>query len=768
MTPQKVLRHPSTQLVAAIVVTFLFVNVGLSSPWTYAFHGLVDGLLNALTAVGLILVYRTTRVINFAQTAIGAAGGELAFQLIELTRVPFLVALVLGLVLAAAVGLLFDLVLVRRLFRAPRLILTIATIAVASWLATALPRYIQSLPFMPKVSNIDQFLGNESLRSRLPFHTYTFQVGRLPIKYGFPELLAIGASVVVIAGIGMFLRYTDIGTAVQAIAQNLDRATLMGISTGVVSSTVWTLTGLLSGFGVILTGLITTPSASQGYAPELLLPALAAAVLARMERLPTAVIAAVLLSVASECFASTHQSDAPLVSVALFAIVAVGVLLQRTRGRSEEGAGVTWEATREQRGVPRELAVLPGIRLTRATGVVVVLVFLIAFPLLASTSSIVLGGVIALTVIMAMSLLVLTGWAGQVSLGQYAFAAVGAVVSGALSATVGLPWYLAVIVSMVLAGAFAVVVGIPALRIKGLFLAVTTFALGIAVSAAVFDPRYFGWLLPGPVNRPTLFIFDFENEQSMYYLCVLLAIAVVFFVINLRRSRFGRMLIAVRENDTNVQSLGISPTRLKLTAFGLSGALAGLAGAMLVFVERGVNADTYAAAASLTLFLFVVLGGVSSIAGCVIGAVVLGLITYFNTGHGLVNIILTVVPPQSFGVIVLLYIEPTGLIGVINRLRDGVLRIVAQRRQMIVPSLFADYDPKLLARRLIPLADRIPGSGLSAVQTDEPFAMASRHYIGLSRRTADDLSDKRAEETSTLATAAAAQTRALDTVEVPV
>ena len=110
--------------------------------------------------------------------------------------------------------------------------------------------------------------------------------------------------------------------------------------------------------------------------------------------------------------------------------------------------------------------------------------------------------------------MVLTGWAGQVSLGQFAFVAVGAVVAGALTARVGLSFWLAVPLAAAFTAAFAVAVGLPALRIRGLFLAVTTFAFAVAVRSLLFEPRYFAWLLPGAVERPTLFFFDFGDERS--------------------------------------------------------------------------------------------------------------------------------------------------------------------------------------------------------------------------------------------------------------
>jgi branched-chain amino acid transport system permease protein len=748
--------YGSAGLLLLLVVTQVLLpgqGSGHGTPAAILYSGLVFGMLNAVTAVGIVLIYRTTRIINFAQTAFGAAGGQLTFQLVELTHVPFVLALIAGLFVAGLVGFLFDLVIGRRFFRAPRLVLTIATIASAGVLAGLSSRAIQALPFLPKSSSIDQLIGNVNLRPKLPWSDFTYHVGSLRIAYGFPELLALALSLASIAGLAALLRFTKSGVAVRAYSENLERAALLGIGTGQLSTIVWTTAGLLSGVGVILTGLVATPSAAVGTAPSILLPALAAAVLAQMERILVAVVASVVISVASAAVTWSFQQDGALVSLGLFLIVAVGLLLQgNLLGRSESGAGVTWEASKEQRPIPRELVKLPAVRATRGVLLTIGLVTVVTFPLLASTGSTVLGSVITLSGIMALSVLVLTGWGGQASLGQSGIAGVGGVVGGAVMQKVGLPFVLSVPLAVAFAAAVAVLIGLPALRIRGLFLAITTFSFSIAVSAVLFNPRYFGWLLPDTVRRPHLLI-DFEDERAMYYLCLSALVLCIFLVSNLRRSRFGRLLIGTRENEPNVQALGISSTRIKLIGFGVSGALAGLSGVLLVTLLRGVPAQSFAPQRSIDIFLIAVLGGVSSVPGVLLGAFYFNVTSYFFS----TNVIFSVIQP--FAVILLLFIEPTGLIGLINRMRDGALRIVAQRHQLIVPSLFADIDESALERRLVPLAESIPGAGLAALGRRESFALTSRLYAR--GRRAGPVGSARAGESLVLAAAATASDDAL-------
>src|SRR5205823_2950704 len=151
----------------------------------------------------------------------------------------------------------------------------------------------------------------------------------------------------------------------------------------------------------------------------------------------------------------------------------------------------------------------------------------------------------------------------------------------------------------------------------------------------LFNDRYFGWLLPNHVQRPTLLVLDFNDEKSMYFLCVAsLALAIVV-VTNLRRSRTGRMLIAVRENDANLQTFAISAFRARLVAFAVSGGLAGFAGMLLVHLTRGSAAASFDPSHSVELFLLAVLGGVSSIPGVVLGALVFNVKNFFLSSNSL-------------------------------------------------------------------------------------------------------------------------------------
>ncbi len=737
---------------------------GRGTPAYILFTGVVYGMVNALTATGIILVYRTTRVINFAQTAIGAAGAELIFQLLLLTNFPFLPALLLGLVLAAFTGFAFELVL-RRFFNAPRLVITTATIAGAG--ATVILRdAVNKLPFFPVARSFDQASGSAELRSALPFPGFRFTVGGSSFPFGLPEVMAIQLAIVAIVAVALFFRYTRAGVAVRALAENPERASLLGISTGNLSGIVWTFAGLLSGLSVFLTGALDTPNAAGGVAPGVLLPALAAATLGRFRSLPRTIAAAVGIAIISRAIVFSFRDDRPLVNVALFLVVAVGLLLQRRAfGRSEDGAGVSWKAVDEQRPIPKELESVGSIRLTRLVLIAVGVVLVIVYPFLVSTGPINLGGVVALSTILALSMVVLTGWAGQVSLGQWGFASIGAVAGGALMERVGLPFFIAIPLATAASAGFAVVVGIPALRIKGLFLAVTTFMFAYAINGVLFNRRYFGWLLPNEVNRPSLLLLDFEDERTMYFLCVGALALVLIIMRNLRRSRFGRTIIAIRDNEPNVQSFGVGLVKTKLLAFAVSGGMAGFAGAIYGIQQRGLSPESFSATKSLELFLLVIVGGVSSAGGALLGSGVFSVTDYFFP----TNIIVQFFKP--FLVFLILFSVPGGLIAIVTSVRDAALRIVAQRRQIVVPSLFADFDPDALARRLIPLAEASQDSGLNALPLEQRFALESELYQGRGQRFMEKLeAPKVNRDTAAIGAAAARATEdaaALPALEAP-
>jgi branched-chain amino acid transport system permease protein len=715
-----------TIAITAIAIGGLFTvtQLLLRAPIAIVYKGAAIGMVNALTAAGIILVYRTIRVINFAQAAIGVAGAILIFSFVQYTKVPFLIAFLLGLVLSGLVGLVVG-ILSLRFFKAPRLVLTVFTIAISFFLIPT-STYIQRLPFFPRVETLSTFeqLGAGGFRNNLPLAGLEYQIGGLALPFGFAEIMAFEVGILALLAVAAFFRYTRAGTAVRAMAENSERASLLGIGVGGLSLIVWALAGVLSGAGVTMTGILINPQVVSAGGTAVLLPALTAAVLGRMRSLPVTIGAALGISILTQAWQWRMRNDLAVFDVILLVIISGGLLIQRralVRSEHQQDAS-SWVASQETRAMPRELLQVPGIRITRWALIAVGVAAVIAYPFAFGTGATVLGAVIAINAIVVVSLVVLTGWAGQVSLGQYGLVAVGAVVGGALSASVGLPFLLAVPVTAAFVAGLATLIGLPALRIPGLFLLPVTFAFAVAVRSVLFNERYFGWLIPETVNRPTFLLLDFEDERSMYFLSVGALILAILGVIRLRRTRVGRLLIALRDNEPNVRAFGVSPLRTKLLAFAVSGALAGFAGAIFVYHQRGIAADSFAAERGVTVFIEGVFGGIGSITGALLGSAYSSIQTYAISSP------LILIATGPLATLAVFYSAPGGLISLLIKARDGVLKIVAQRRQLVVPGLFADIDPETLRKRLWPLAEGEPDGGLAALPVGTRYRLPSGLY----------------------------------------
>ncbi len=682
---------------------------GRGTPMAILFQGLVSGALSGLVAIGLVLVYRTSRIINFAQAAIGSVGAIFTYNLAVVYHVPFGVAFTLGVLVCCLVTAFVELFLIRRFFESPRLVMTIVTIGIAALFATTAAPILGSLPIWGDQRDLSTRLGATPL---IPVRSMKFFIGKIGIPFGFPEVLTLIMAVVVMLALGAFLKFTRLGTAVRASSENTERAELLGINVRLLSTIVWTITGALSAIALILQGTVSKNFgiASAGASP-LLISALAAAVIARMRSIPIAMYAALLIAVAQNAVDWSYRSQGNLVDASLVLVIAVGLLLQRrSLHRTEEVSA--WEATEEVRPTPRELLEVGGVRTWRRVLVAVIVIFVLVFPWTTSAGIVNSGSLAAIIAMTVLSITVLTGWAGQVSLAQFAFVAIGATVGGALTSRLGWSFWEALPVTAIITMLIAVIVGLPALRIRGLYLAVVTFAFASSVSVLLFSDKYFGWLQPQNIRRPTLLLLDFEDERSMYYLCVVFLALTILLLVTLRRSRPGRLLIALRENENDLQAFGVNVVRTKLTAFALSGFICGVAGILYAHHQRAVSGQAFPAQASIDVFVFAVIGGLGSITGAVLGGGLYVASSLYTRGNSVIAFFLN----EAFVLLAVLYVAPGGLAAIAYDMRDGVLRIVAQRRQVVVPSLFADVDPAVLEKRLIPLAEREERTGVGALR----------------------------------------------------
>jgi branched-chain amino acid transport system permease protein len=702
-------------MVTAGLLFYLALQWFWPAPLGVYVQGVVIGGLTSLIAFGLALTYRSNRIINFAQGDLGGIPATLAVLLILGPGVPYLLAFPVGLAAAIALGALVELLFIRRFFKAPRLILTVVTIGVSQILAgitTALPRLI----------GYDN--PGQQFASPFDFH---FNIGTVVFQGN--EVVAMAVVPVVIAALAAFFRYTNIGIAVRASAESADRAALLGVPVKRIQTIVWVVTTTLAFVAIFLrAGIIGLPIGSV-LGPTILVRALAAAVIGRMEKLPTIFASSVALGVIESAIVY-RTGRAFLVDPILFVIVIAALLLQRRRqaARVDDDQTTSWQAAREVRPVPRELARLPEVRYGRAALTLLFAAVLVALPLVLDDGQVNLAGVVITFALVGISMVMLTGWAGQVSLGQVGFLAIGAAVGGYLTATRHWDLSLALVAAGLAGAVAATAIGLPALRIRGLFLAVVTLSFGLAVSSYVLNPQYVHWLPKGTIPRVDLFgRIAVDTENRYYYLCLASLGLMIAAVRGLRASRTGRVLIAVRENPRAAQSYGVNTTTAKLVAFAFSGFVAAYAGALFVHHQQALGASFYTVDQSRKAFIMVVIGGLGSIPGAILGATFIQGVNYFQ------DVFPSVVRPylefftSGVGLIFVLLLVPGGFSQIFYGLRDRLLRAVADRRQLVVPSLVADMRTTGPAGLTIESAEPVPPGAAAAADGEVDVGVALEH-----------------------------------------
>jgi branched-chain amino acid transport system permease protein len=692
---KSVWRHPVAGPLIKIVLAFVFVfegliefvfgripilDVGLKAlpiPQGIFVLGLVIGTLYGLVAMGLILVYRANRIINFAQAELGAVPAVAGLLLMVRHQISYFIVLPLVIVAAALLGAGTEFVVMRRFNKSPRLITTVATIGVAQLLAFCefyLPKWLTGKSIPP-----------QNLPTPFNWH---FQVGIVRLRGD--HIVAIVVVIAIMVGLGIFFRLTDIGIAVRASAENGERASLLGIPVKRVSTIVWALAAVLSAIGLFLRAPIVGLPIGGQIGPSVLLFSLAAAVMARMESLPTALIAGISIGMIDQ--ATTFSTHRPSIAEAIMLFVILGALLVQ-RGalsRAYDAAAGTWQLVREFRPVPSELVNTSYVRGARTIGMALIAAFALGAPFVFGQNFALRLGLIAIYAMVGVSLVILTGWAGQISLGQFAFTGVGAAVAGGLAANHHTDFFVTLLLAGLAGAVAAVLIGLPAVRVQGLFLAVTTLAFAFAVKDVLLDVRYVPWLLPKDfkfAERPNLYgRFSVASDTRFYFVCLFFLCLTLLAAHSLRKHRTGRILIGVRDNHRTMQAYGVSPARSRLAAFAISGFIAALAGALFVYQVGSVNPDAFPPGQSLTIFALVVIGGLTSLSGAVLGALyVVGLPLLLGGSIQHIDVLTT-----GVGLLFLLLFLPGGLSEGTFRMRDWGLRWVAARLNIHVPSLVAD------------------------------------------------------------------------------
>jgi ABC-type branched-subunit amino acid transport system ATPase component/ABC-type branched-subunit amino acid transport system permease subunit len=625
--------------------------------------GVVLGSATGLAAVGIVLVWRANRVVNFAAGAIGGAAALGSLNLYLTWKWSYWVAIAVALAGGALVGGLVEVTVIRRFAQAPRLVLTVATIGLAQLLGgleLGIPKFVFGVE--------SPVLG----AFETPLTSTTIVLG--PVIITGDHLLVAAVVPVVVGALAWFLRRSLAGTAIRAAAENTDRARLLGVPVRRITTLVWVLAGALAALTFVLKApfLGATPAAIAG--PAVLLPALAAAVVGRMESMPVTFAAAVTLGVVDQ-LVRWNTTSPELVDVVLLLVIVVALLARRGSSSRAFDADGGWRDAELIRPIAPAIAALRSVRVARAAGVAALVGAAVLVPLWIGPGTSYSLSIMAIWGLVAVSLVVLTGWGGQISLGQFALVGVGAIVAGNMVSRWNIDLFVTLAVAAVAGSLAALLLGIPALRIRGPFLAVVTLAFAVVLDGYVLNPNVFPALIPQDVDRPLLWArVDLEDERAMLWFCLAVLALGVVLARGVRRSRSGRLLLASRDNAKASEAASVSTRWVTLSGFVFSGFLAGLAGGLHVLVLHGARVGSYQPVQSVEIFSMATIGGLGSIGGAIAGAAGMRGIQDLDATIRLVA--------AGAGVLLVLWLVPSGLAGLAARVRDRVLVPLARRHGM--------------------------------------------------------------------------------------
>jgi ABC-type branched-subunit amino acid transport system ATPase component/ABC-type branched-subunit amino acid transport system permease subunit len=627
------------------------LGVHLSGPVVVL--GAITGMVYGILAVGLVLVYRSTRIINFAHGQIGAFGAALLGVAVVRWHVPYWVAFPGALAVSACVGSGAEAVVVRRLRSAPLIMTVIATLGLSQFLGV----------FSLVVNSQAQAGQNFPQPAGLPH----FSIGALRVTSSHFAILVI--TPLLVAALVLFLQRGRTGLAMRAAAVNPDAAGMAGIVANRMSSLSWAIAGAVSAYTAILVLPTRGFTNAQFLGPGLLLRALVAAVVARMTNLPVALGAGVALGVVEQVLLANYPNGG-LVEAVLFVAILVTLLLQRSRGGRGEDKG-SWAAVQAWAPLPesyRRVFVLRSAGRILLVALVAVAVVLPAF--VANETASVLTFIMAFSLV-GISIGVITGLAGQLSLGQFGLAGLGATASFVVT-THTHDIVAGLLAAGVAAALVSLVIGLPALRIRGLMLAVTTLGFALAAQAWLFGQS---WMLGRGVHpqQPRLLGINFDSGKRYYFFALGVFLAGLWLARNVWTGGLGRCLRAVRDNEDAARSFTVPAVTRKLQGFVVAGFIAGLGGALYGHALSLLTASSFPVDSSINTAAATVVGGIGALVGPLLGSFyIIGIPRFLpldNAG----------LAATSLGWLVILLQLPGGIAQGLRPVRDRAVDAIARR-----------------------------------------------------------------------------------------
>jgi ABC-type branched-subunit amino acid transport system ATPase component/ABC-type branched-subunit amino acid transport system permease subunit len=627
--------------------------------------GTLNGLTIGLLAVGLVLVYKSNRFLNLAHAQMGTLSALLVAKWVNDWGWNWWVALVAAIAVGILTGFVVDRFAIRPLRAKGSNPISLLLVSVG------VSQVLLALTYVPAL-NPDR---STSAPYPQPFESH-WKVGDVTLTG--TSVLTMFLIPVIVAALAIFLRYSLLGKQIRAAANNHDSARLCGISTSRVSALTWAIAGGMSAISAVLQAP-NQPSFNVGsLGPYLLMMTLGAAVAGAFVSLPVAFTGGLFLGLLQQIVAS-ETSNAGKAEVAVFVAVLAIVFV---RGRAISRVFASSGSPVPDRPRTRVPPALRGSRLVRFEKLWLAiggLLFALTLPRLGYFHSEGRRFLLVLVIVYALlgvSLTMLIGWGGQVSLGHFAIVGLATYLT---AKWVPNGWSLpAVIVLAGLVGAATTVaIGLPALRVRGLTLAVTTMAFAVISPDWLFRQTWLATSNPSSVfiDPPavTRGLGRVETQLGVYYVGLVVLGLALAAAAALRRSAPGRLFVAVRDNERATASFGVTPATVKLTLLAVSGFFAATAGVLFACAWRQASPTLFGADVSIAALAVPVVGGLGSLSGAVAGAAVLYLPTLIvgpwvsdlfgdfgqNLGFQLFL--------GGIGLITTLQYFPTGVAGVVQR-----------------------------------------------------------------------------------------------------
>jgi len=535
--------------------------------------GLTTGAIYGLAATGLVLTYKTSGIFNFAQGAIATLAAYIFYFLHVNHHVPWPIAgFIAVLILGPIVGFLFEL-MARRLAHLPAICKVAATIGVVLAVEAAMtiwyPNQLEFPAYLP---------------------THSVKIGGAYVSY--EEMIIIGISLIITVGLYLYFRFTRTGVAMRAVVDNSDLLDMTGTSARVVRRAAWFIGCTFAALAGVLLAPIT--ALNPTVLTLLVVQAFGAAAIGYFSNLPLTYVGGLVVGIVTSLatkYVGSNAYLAGLPSSIPFLILFVALLVTpKERLRERIGSVVP----------PRQPWRAPGS--VRMAWMALFLVIGLITPAFAGVHiNQFTTGLCYIMLFLSLGLLVKT--AGQISLGQLAFAAVGAAVFAHFSHNLGVPWLVAVLLAGVLSVPVGVILAAPAVRMRGVFLALATYGFAILVEQMFYTTNImFTQNVTGiQAPRPYLSWLPVGSDRGYYYVVLVFVILTIALVCLLERGRLGRLLRAVSEAPNVLETEGTTVNLTLVLVFGISAFIAGITGALMGVTDTFIGGATFASATSLTL-----------------------------------------------------------------------------------------------------------------------------------------------------------------------